>query len=351
MNEIRRIMELLPTTQEIPNEDSFFDIIGRGHDEDLISRMLKYLFENNLEILNGLLKNKNEALFKEIISIECEKTIDNGQRMDLFIIGTNQNNKATIIVIENKVYSWEHDDQCNAYYEDTNRKYSEFQCIYFYLKPRYNLSSSNCSYFKTIIYDDIYNILLQMNKRSRYEEDFLVTIKNNLMENAMEEIDYKILNNYQKLQSLMNQNLKRMENYNKSLASMLAEELALKFEEADNHKTYRFYKEEYKTKEYYFYIEFKYENNDFSTIYFQYTIQRFEKTGDSLISKFANNKNFKKPAYDYWYVIKREEIKIKSNNILSTEWKKEMKDVAKEKLENFSKELTNLFSEFKKYNS
>lgn len=350
MDEIRKIIELLPTTLEIPNEDSFFDIIGRGHDEDLISRMLKYLFENNLEILNRLLKNQTEVLLKEIINIDCEKTIDNGQRMDLFIIGTNQDDKKAIIVIENKVYSWEHDDQCKAYYEDTNRKYPKAQCIYFYLKPRYNLSSPNCSKFKIITYDNIYNILLQMHKRSRYEEDFLVTIKNNLMENAMEEIDYKILNNYQKLQSLMNQNLKRMENFNKSLASKLAEELVLKLEEADNHKTYRFYKKEYKTEDYYFYIEFKYENNDFSTVYFQYTIQRFEKTGESLISRFANSKNFEKPAYDYWYVVKRKEKRIESNNILSTEWKKEMEDVAKVELANFSNELANLFAEFKKYN-
>lgn len=350
MDEISRILELLPTTQEIQMEDSFFDIIGRGHDEDLISRMLKYLFEKKLEIVNGLLKKHNCELLKEIMSIDCEKTIDNGQRIDLFIEGVSQKDEKVIIVIENKVYSWEHDDQCKAYYEDTNRKYPKAQCIYFYLKPAYNLSSPNCDHFKIVTYDDIYSILLQMGERNRYEEDFMTTIKNNLMENTMEEIDYKILNNYSKLQKLITKNLKRMENFNKNLASKLAKKLKLKYEEADNHRTYRFYKEEWKDEnDYFFYIEFKYENNELSTLYFQYTIQRFEKTGNSLISKFANSKSLKKPFLGLWYVIERETIKITSNNILSAEWKKEIEDIAQKKLEHFSNKLDNLFVEFKNY--
>ena len=162
---------------------SFLEIINMERSETAVSLMLKYLFENDPECLKKLInieckKNINEI---EIENVITEYFIYEDKRIDI-LIEAKMDNENTVIVIENKIDSSEHGDQCKKYFSYIESRYSTTKHrYYFYLKPTSNLSKSNCDEFQPITYDSIYSCIT--NEEDIYIQDFKKCIERNYMEN------------------------------------------------------------------------------------------------------------------------------------------------------------------------
>lgn len=178
---------------------SFLEIINMERSETAVSLMLKYLFENDPECLKRLIntiykENINEL---EIENVITEYFIYEDKRIDI-LIEAKMDNENTVIVIENKIDSSEHGDQCKKYFDYIESRYSTTKHrYYFYLKPASNLSKSNCDEFKPITYDSIYNCIT--NEEDIYIQDFKKCIERNYMDNKKNELDLYILNNYKEM--------------------------------------------------------------------------------------------------------------------------------------------------------
>lgn len=154
MNNTNLIAYLLNIWQSMQNEElqentTFFEILGRAYDEDLISRMLAYAFKND----ELLLKNVLEFYFGEdlnlctVDSVECEKAMLGG-RTDIFITAHNSKGTAFTVTVENKIYSWEHNEQTNTYYDFVEKQFSDSRNAYIFLKPVFNASPCSCRHLK-----------------------------------------------------------------------------------------------------------------------------------------------------------------------------------------------------------
>lgn len=122
---------------------SMMEILGVDRDENAHSKFLAWLFEDKkaLDLLLRLLKNNEKAkaiVHPESISPITENTkivatnedffIDNEdkkRRADILIKVTPEHESSFYIVIENKIYSDEHDGQTDAYYDHYSNLYNK----------------------------------------------------------------------------------------------------------------------------------------------------------------------------------------------------------------------------------
>ncbi|SMC19794.1 PD-(D/E)XK nuclease superfamily protein [Clostridium acidisoli DSM 12555] len=156
---------------------SFFDILGIMRNENVHSDFLAWILDTEanhglneysirkflemvvMSLFDCKYANKYNDLFPEYlidyiitgnyhvsdVKIEREKVIDNNKRIDLFIdltikIKSNSDENINVkIILENKVYSKEHSDQTNQYYDWAERNFKEnSELVYIYLTPTSN---------------------------------------------------------------------------------------------------------------------------------------------------------------------------------------------------------------------
>ena len=319
------------------NSLSFFDIVNRSHDENMISLMLKYLFMNDSECLKNILNkayNKNFE-YMEVEDVITEYSILKNKRIDLLIKATI-NNKKSIIVIENKVYSYEHDNQCEVYYKYIKNAFLNEDKYYLFLKPKYNSNTPGCKEFKIITYNDILDLITRDD--DVHINDFKNEIRNNLVVEEMTNLDNFMLDNYKEIYDKVNDWNKKI---NKFLYDDFGEEIQkyLKCERKEFYSgdySIRFYDancwsewKDNKNDVYYFYVELVSMGKNIKEPYFQRIIKRYTIDDDSNISKYLNNKYPMKKASDLYYVIDRVSF-VSDKNIMSQEWKEELIEKGKE---------------------
>ena len=172
-NKIKRIkIKKMPTT--------FLSIINKNFDEVTISRCMAFLInpENTtLKITEQLLETTQEKndetdflqLFNDNItefeSIDIEEAISSRSRIDIIIRFST-----FWIVIENKINSYENNDQSLKYEEDL-RKQTNLPIKYICLKPQYNQCKMKNEKFCNIFYKQIVDILKTITKYDLKEEE------------------------------------------------------------------------------------------------------------------------------------------------------------------------------------
>lgn len=178
----------------------FFDIIAPK--ETLISSWLAFLFNPNLNGIGDLTIKK----LLESLNLDNEYDIDTmnfvntytekPDRIDILI----KYNKL-LIVIENKIDSYEHNNQTERYFkfiEDENQNNKDV--IYIYLKPNYNKSlptklyDKNNNGFRVLTYKELLNSLKTINESDYKEKDKYKYLKEFLISGERfmknEEIEY-----------------------------------------------------------------------------------------------------------------------------------------------------------------
>ena len=348
-----------------PTEDlsqSFFDIVNRSHDENMISLMLKYLFENDENALKNVLnKGKNPKIKEiEIKDIINEYVISNSKRIDIFI-KAKIDGEDSVIVIENKVYSHEHDSQCKTYFDYIERVFKNKKNYFLFLKPEYNTNEPECDNFTIITYDDILNTI--ENEEDIYIKDFKKTISNNLVVREMNELDIYLLDHFKEIYRKVNDLDKMIINYFKNdYGEQIKKYLGCKNTEFyPGDYSIRFYNDNWysgwdknsKKDLYYFYVELVSHSRSINKPVFQRIIKRYSDE-DSYINKFiadkypGNTQN-----WGGCFVVDRKEFEIdESIDIFSQQWKEELikqgKTILKQMFEDELKDVNEFLNEYKK---
>lgn len=271
---------------------TFFRILGRTYDEDLISRILTYVMTHDRLFVNSLLRKYSKETCAFDIG-ECdvyvypEKSMGNG-RADIFSIIKKNDTVVATITIENKIYSYEHDDQTQTYYDWVlnQQEYKNAHInAFFYLRPSFNPSSAVCKKYINISYTDISEIISQ----SDYIiDDFKKHISLYLGENTMElnEKQLNIIENYEQIEKVLNEVTAVFTTHKNNIIDTLKKtinqfEPSVKFEQSSNSLgiySLKLYKDNwYKEDEYYFFTEVLFEGGKMDNIIFQKVIKEYPK--------------------------------------------------------------------------
>lgn len=402
MNNTSLITSLLNTWQSKQNEElqdntTFFEILGRAYDEDLISRMLAYAFKND----ELLLKNVLEFYFGKdlnlctVDSVECEKAMLGG-RADIFITAHNSKGTNFTVTVENKIYSWEHSEQTNTYYDFVEKQFSDSRNAYIFLKPVFNASLCSCKHFKILTYASLSGLI------SNTKDDKIADLKKHIekflsfKEVKFMDIDIQVLKNYGVLKSIIKSAENKFDAFKKQFISDLCNNKSISYannSQSENDKLYlsynpfnkndvtgydilsadtlvaestnenkyiRFYRKKWysgksvdENEKYYFYVEIVFEDNAPNEIKFQNVIKKYGRTDtNNTLVKFLSDKNYNLQGtwYNQWFVLAYPKNFIDSENeILTEQWRNNLKSYAISAIEELISEMDKTFEAFEAY--
>lgn len=376
---------------------SFFEIIKRHYDEDLISRMLSYILKENdtlcKELINLYCIKKNiklnEISFtkKDVI---CEKNMG-GKRVDIFIVLSNKCGPRYTISIENKIFSTEHDNQTQKYFEWVMKNEKNSINTFFYLRPNFNNSIASCTNFESITYLDIKNLL--SNSNNIYIEDFKQLIENKLKDKDIifmdNELERFLLEHYKTIKDLVDEEAAKIKKFkNDFIFGLLGDKTEsipykiidtslydiknknvkdgyIDLDIADNDSVFRFYrfghqgwylKDNNKQKSYYFYVEIKFEQQQdsdmpLSKITYQMTIKKYDMRNECIVDKFIKDENieYENIMYDCYYILESKQFICDKDILLSKEWIEELKYQTTNTLNKFIDKMDDIFKKFCEY--
>ena len=355
------ILETLLKERMEEYQPSVLDILNRGHDEDLISKYLKYIFKNEPSIISKIIDKTYNKEFNNITieDVSNEHSIDGQKRIDILIRGKKEDNKTFVILIENKTWSREHGNQTEKYYKWAENNCLEDEKYYIFLIPKGSKQKEAiCKSFKTLNYEELYEIL------SGYEGGFIRdinnTIKNNLIGGEMTELDKLILSNYHELNNKM-----------KEITNKVSEYFQVEYAETINNKfnvnfqrdrdSYRFYKDNWwkedlddKKNQYYFFFELHFVDFDFDKILFKATVKRYEEgsvVDKKIQEKFIRYKSYKddNSGKIRYFVFEADMFDINNEGLvpLSDDWKKELEKQSMQRFESFIPLLDDIVGKIK----
>lgn len=373
------------SSKELQCNPTFLKTIGRSYDEDLISRIIAYILLVDKKVFESIVRfylNYDVSLCK-VISVECEKSMCGG-RVDIFAIAEDQVGNKYTLTIENKIFTWEHDDQTKTYFRfvTNQNEYKKCKNAFIYLKPDFNVSEPICDAFKTLTYGKLFDFIENINNTiicdfKRHINEYL---KNN--EVKMMDTDLIVLKNYKTLRKIMNSAELIFENCKQSLAKVIFKNekirglnynpfdkndvaslkripdgtLVVENGGKDSFRIYRkgkwWHNDNDYSKKYYFYVELKFADNDPNEILVQQTIKRYGSNHDeSVVVKFvkeltADQKYSGQWEYKRWYAIRKERFHCEDYEIFTEEWQNALANFAIEKIPGYIKEMDDIFSKF-----
>lgn len=370
----------------LKSNPTFLEVIGRSHDEDLISRVLAYVLLTDAKCFESIAKfyfNRNVMQCK-IISVECEKSMCGG-RADIFVLAEDQVGNTYTLTIENKIFTWEHDDQTKTYFRfvKNQSEYKNSNNIFIYLKPDFNASEPVCKEFKTLTYGQLLDFI--ENTENPIICDFKRHISGYLKNNEvkMMDIDIDVFKNFKELRDIMSVAEKKFVSFKRELADVIFKNylipelnydlfdknvtsnldkipdgtLVVENDGGDSFRIYRngrWYRDDSDPlKKYYFYVELKFEDNAPNKIFVQQTIKRYggSNNENSIVTKFVNNEltNFSDYSGQWegkWYAICKEQFYCEEYEMFTPEWKSALKTFAIKKLTEYIKEMDDIFLKF-----
>ena len=346
---------VLDQQDQIKRGATFFEIIGRSYDEDLVSRMLSYTLQKDAELVNKLLKRvfcyEVRVTKKSCI---CEKAVPSG-RIDIFVEAEDETGCKYTLTIENKVNSWEHDDQTKKYYDFVNTNYPKRKNAFYYLKPFYNQSNCSCDKFVQITYKNLYQMIETCN--DNIIVDFKKHIKEYFCEKElkMNEAEKAVLKHYSEMKDLMYRaetvyNLEK----NKIFEILKQEFISDKDTWGSQMEggSCRLYRKKWWSGEkendyekYYFYVELYFVNNTPEEIVVQGTIKRYgQSIKSSMVYQFHKN-----DWVDNRYCVHFKQSFTSENELFSKEWLQDLEDFSKKYMPKAIEESDKLFAEFEDY--
>lgn len=355
------IDEILKCEQDFVKERSstYFEIIGRSYDEDLISRMLAYTLGKDDKLICRFIEESgySPAIIVEK-SVRCEKSLPGG-RIDIFVELQDSYGQKYTLTIENKVNSLEHGDQTQIYYDYIQKNYNgNIKNLYYYLKPVYNAPECSCGQFKTITYSNLCEWI------SDCADGKIVDFKNHIKKyfcgvKNMNDIQRKILENYGILKHAISETETVYESKKQALFGNIAGELKVeekgwKTEITSMGDSYRIYKNEWyhddsdKIKKYYFYAELLYVGNDPNRIFVQGTAKTYgtDKKNRTIL-KFVEDyfDRFKPINEGAYYIFYQSEFKSEQP-IYSEKWESELKEFSIKHIEEAIDKIDEVFNMF-----
>ena len=339
--------DALNKTERIEKEDSILDVLGVTEND--ISKVLAYLLRKNPELLEQLISNyyfEERIINQDDFNVETERAIDDQKRIDIFLYGTFSNKEKFYVVIENKTWSREHDNQCALYAKWLESNYTDGHKYYLFLKPSSNITTPHCDKYKVITYTELYELLSGIN--NQYAAELNKTIKNNFLEVNMTELEQLLLKqgNFRKIRDCISKLDKELDYFfdNEVKNEIQSKFLDFRFQKEGQSRRFYYqkwwsdYQKENLKKQYYFYLEYILRDHDFLKLEVQAVIKRYcpDSLVDRLIekdySKLASSKS--DSGNNRWYVLKTEKF-VSEHTPLSDEWKKE-----------FVEKVINLFAEY-----
>ena len=332
--------EILDKTKHFETyEPSFLETIEKATDETTISKYLAFIFKNDIQFLNIVLEICYSEQFNELEKIDnicTEYTISDNKRIDILIEAEDSEHQKILIVIENKVFSQEHSNQCKHYYEYCENRFKTYKRYYLFLYPDFNVGIKMISdnHFVKLTYTTLSKALSLLTNKSLYEIDLARLIENCLRSKPMNELKTLIINNY----DIIKENLKSVDKALDCFLDDFAEKFCTEHEKflkefKENHRTLRLYKDDLtrwngwkvsNEDRIFFYIELKCEKD--LNFYAQRTLKVYSKNPNTKINKFVNSLNKPLVIHDYMDTFKVfDRVQIKSKyQILSSEWKLEI---------------------------
>lgn len=303
--------------------------------------------------------------------------------IDIFIEAESASGEKYALTIENKIYSWEHDDQTETYYKyvSAQTRYRDYEKVFVYLKPNFNGSLPVCTDFHVVTYNQLLKWIDSPSDAKIC--DFKTHIQNNLISKEIEfmDTDTKVLENYTKLKQIIKnaeskfEEVKRQivadiftknniqgmdynpnENHDKEWDAIKKGTLVI--EVANFGSCYRVYRkdlwyhhtDDLKNK-FYFFVELKFCDNDPTKILVQKLIKRYgQKAQESVIYKFLDaNKDIIHDG-NTWGVLDTEKfIDLSAYNILAAEWKSALKEKAAKFITEAVAEMDEIFGRFESW--
>ncbi len=366
LDELGRCLRTAKASRE--SSPSFLEAIERSSDENLISKYLLFLFRNDIELLNSVLRKSHpkESVELESIDNSCtEFAIAENKRMDILIQARSLSGEKVLIVIENKVYSCEHSDQCRNYYRYCHDRYRGYRQYYLFLYPDFNVRCHSISdkHFVKITYTQLLDVLSPLEQRTVYEEDFMNLINNHLRSVPMDELTKLFVENYDQIKNKIVAIDKELDHvFDEFKDAYCDKHQDFAFEFHDSHRTLRFYKDiptwwngwekDGTTSEerIFFYVELKCEKN--LQFFVQRTLKVYSKNVNTKINRYVQSLNqqwVSHPYMDTFKVFDRVEI-CSDYPTLSSEWKQELFDKVTSELERLAvlqQEEANRYEEYR----
>ena len=397
MENVTKLQELIKRYEtEKPSEPvpSFFEIIGRHYDEDLISRMLKYVLEHDAGLVKNLLrfygerKCSGENWEAESVRAEvfCEYGMGSAGRADIFVL---VNGGEYTITFENKVWSGEGVGQTERYYAWVQRNYSRAKNAFFYLKPRLNSSQATCDRFYSMNFSELATLITEAD--NIFFNDFKQLIANKLNKGTgvMDSATQKyILENYKTLRRLLSDFERDVTNFRYEIVSSLLDDGTdkphirglkygprqhasigeLGFQVKDGDKTFRIYvvEDEQNGKEnkwsywsnhalidsFYVYAEIKFEDDKsdlpFGKITCQLTMKQYTRE-KSIVERFLESYDSPdglKPEYNDYFVLKRWEFEDEGILLFSEESRSKLCREIADTMNEYIREASDLVEKF-----
>ena len=292
-------------------EATFLSVLGRSYDEDLISRVLVYIMDHDHAFVRELLRmyagdtdlpNLDQAEF----FVYPEKSMGKG-RADIFAVIRKNARTVATITIENKIYSTEHDDQTQTYYDWVYRQ-QEYQNAavnaFFYLRPSFNLSTAICDQYQNITYTQIAAWITQSDHIiDDFKKHIALYLGDSDMELNARQID--IINHYDAIQQSIGEATAMYAAHKTALLERIENTVKQRFPDIVldiNEKTnplgpvsVRFYKDKwYKASEYYFYAELYFEKARLNAARYQKVIKEYpRKSTEKSIQQFLQSGNIR----------------------------------------------------------
>ena len=351
------ILDEFNSFKEDCKEDTFLSVIHREHDENFISRIVAYTLAHEEHLLYELIK-KYTSIFgsfdiidKSSISVETvelEKYMG-GRRADIFVKLLEP--KITI-TIENKIYTWEHDDQTVYYNKWVTEHYESYQNIFIYLRPDFNMSSPSCDKFLVITYSAFKDMITGPNDPIIC--DLRKHIELNLEGNKMmfKEYEKTVVNNYEAFSIIINEVENKIKEKKNGILQKIGEKLInneVLLERAGERgkfgvSSYRLYKKHWFVKDqYYFYVEILFKDNKKPLdLVFQQTINTYKNINE--IRELLNKMGIKHFREEGDYIVIKDDPYESSGDWDTLEWEKDLENKAVDTLSKYIVETENLFN-------
>ena len=334
----------------------FLSVIQKEYHENYVSRLLAYTIGNDKSLSKKLIqyyRKKTDADFsiKEIQSIECEKTISNQKRIDIFVrLIDNSDNKINII-IENKLLSHEHNQQTQNYSRWLNTFYPQFdnENIFIYLKPSWNASEAVDKDFRPITYRQLLALIDDSTDYIINDfKEYIKMIENNQIQ--LDETEQIVLSNYTTISEALNRVDYKIKKFQSFLQDTIKHELGLT-PYFDGGSSYHFYKDEWwsgysQVPYYYFYVEYKFNSNNLDDIVFQRTVEIGKEIESDPLLNFIKDKGIPYKSWKRYLVLDQKHFDC-DQPILSDAWVAELISQTKNTLLDYKNSTEELYKMFK----
>lgn len=351
---IEKIIHSIDESSALEKSKTFLSVINKEFAETTVSRVLAYLFANDLTLVRKIVEyyyNERGICWTcpeiSLDTIECEKAISNQKRIDIFMSFLFKGRERINVIVENKILAFEHGEQTNNYAQWSNRQYKDARNVFIYLKPSWNASAPTNAEFVVLTYKELVSLIQPTTNYiiNDFKEYVSMLEEKDIQ---LSDAENTVLENYNALSRVMNEVDNKIKKFKNAAQEALVANLGLiPYVDGD---AYHFYLEEWYSEAnpyYYFYVEFKFLSENMDSIVFQRTVKIGTK--ENVLEDYLKTKDYQYAEQcKRWFVLDKTKF-FSENPILSKEWQSDFIKQAKEILALYITETKEMFSDFQQY--